>query len=239
MAVQAVLFDIGATLVTGPPLSPVSRLLQITGWPEQMRPAVSRLIMCRELAGPDELCRELEQLVRLEDGLPGVAPSLTREQRQQVAELWQSQRTAARLLPGARNAVLGAKTHGFKVGLVSNIWPPYYASFCTAWPGIEQQMDALALSFRVGVAKPDPRLYQHALAVLQLPPQQVWMVGDTYYNDILPAIKLGMRTAWVLCRADKEADALRGVQEGRLPAPDLVVPDLRRLDFRCCSIMAS
>ncbi|MGQ9557631.1 MAG: hypothetical protein ACUVTU_06725, partial [Desulfurispora sp.] len=105
MTVQAVLFDIGATLVTGPPLSPVSRLLQIAGWPAQLRPAISRLIMCRELAGPDELCRELERLIRLEDGLAAAPPVLTREQRQQVAELWRSQRTAARLLPGARRVV--------------------------------------------------------------------------------------------------------------------------------------
>ncbi|MGQ9558575.1 MAG: HAD family hydrolase, partial [Desulfurispora sp.] len=124
-----------------------------------------------------------------------------------------------------------ARELGRAVGLVSNIWPPYYASFCTAWPDVEQQMDAIALSFRVGAAKPDPRLYQHALAQLGLPPAQVCMVGDTYYNDILPAIQLGLRTVWVLCRPDKEAAALRAVEQGRLPAPDLVVPDLSRLDL--------
>ncbi len=46
------------------------------------------------------------------------------------------------------------------------------------------------------------------------------MIGDTYKNDILPAIELGMRTIWVLHRPEKERDALTDVLNGAAPRPN-------------------
>jgi HAD superfamily hydrolase (TIGR01509 family) len=58
---------------------------------------------------------------------------------------------------------------------------------------------AVADSARVGVAKPDPRLFRHALEALdwKVSEEPVWMVGDNFEADIRPAASLGMQTAWL------------------------------------------
>jgi len=55
------------------------------------------------------------------------------------------------------------------------------------------------------------------------------MVGDTYRNDIRPAIDLGMRTVWVLHRPEKEKADLIAVLNGTSPPPDLTLPSIADL----------
>lgn len=63
------------------------------------------------------------------------------------------------------------------------------------------------------------------------------MVGDTYEKDLLPAMEMGLKTVWLLCRPEREKEALNNVETGRWPEPDLVVgsagellkADLRRM----------
>ncbi|MBK8452780.1 MAG: HAD family hydrolase [Thiofilum sp.] len=49
----------------------------------------------------------------------------------------------------------------------------------------------------VGVAKPHPAIFQHALQSAQLPADQVVYVGDDLKNDIAGALSVGMRTIWL------------------------------------------
>jgi HAD superfamily hydrolase (TIGR01549 family) len=55
-----------------------------------------------------------------------------------------------------------------------------------------------AISAEVGVDKPDPALFQHALDGAGVAASEVVMVGDRLDRDIVPARALGMRTVWVL-----------------------------------------
>jgi FMN phosphatase YigB (HAD superfamily) len=71
----------------------------------------------------------------------------------------------------------------------------------------------------MGVSKPDKEFFRQALKRLNAAPHEVVMIGDTYRNDILPAIELGMQTVWVLHRPDKERDALVDVLNGASPKP--------------------
>jgi len=45
----------------------------------------------------------------------------------------------------------------------------------------------------VGVEKPDPRIFEHALEVLDLPPHDAWYVGDTPAFDVVGAQRAGLR----------------------------------------------
>ncbi|XKE45689.1 HAD family hydrolase [Halomonas organivorans] len=45
--------------------------------------------------------------------------------------------------------------------------------------------------------KPDPRPFLMALARLGTPPSRAMHVGDSWKEDILPAIRLGMQAAWI------------------------------------------
>ena len=49
----------------------------------------------------------------------------------------------------------------------------------------------------LGISKPDPRIFLHALAALETRPDRAWMIGDNLAADIRPAAGLGMRTVWV------------------------------------------
>lgn len=49
----------------------------------------------------------------------------------------------------------------------------------------------------VGVRKPDPQIFRLGVDALGLPPENVLVVGDSYKKDILPALSLGCRVAWL------------------------------------------
>ena len=45
----------------------------------------------------------------------------------------------------------------------------------------------------VKVRKPDPRIYQLGVEALQLPPENIVVVGDSYDKDIVPAHPLAAK----------------------------------------------
>ncbi len=56
--------------------------------------------------------------------------------------------------------------------------------------------NAVFISDQIGIAKPNPKLYQTALADLGLAPERVMYVGDNPAMDIAPPSGLGMITVW-------------------------------------------
>lgn len=63
--------------------------------------------------------------------------------------------------------------------------------------GLADYIDVLVVSEEVGVAKPDVRIFQHALAQMGNPnPERVLMVGDSLVSDIAGAQAAQMRTCW-------------------------------------------
>jgi len=78
--------------------------------------------------------------------------------------------------------------------------------------------------------KPDPAFFQLALRALEARAEDAVMVGDTYKNDIRPAIELGMRTVWILHRPEKEKADLIAVMNGDAPRPDLTLESIGELE---------
>ncbi|MEM1091608.1 MAG: HAD-IA family hydrolase [Pseudomonadota bacterium] len=50
---------------------------------------------------------------------------------------------------------------------------------------------------QVGVAKPAPAIFEHALAALELAPHEVLHVGDHLEADVAGALRVGMRAVWL------------------------------------------
>ncbi|MFK7955427.1 MAG: HAD family hydrolase [Lysobacterales bacterium] len=50
---------------------------------------------------------------------------------------------------------------------------------------------------KVGVAKPAPAIFEHALAAVQLSPHEVMHVGDHLEADVAGALRAGMRAVWL------------------------------------------
>ena len=71
------------------------------------------------------------------------------------------------------------RQNGIRTAVVSNIaW-----DIRTVLTAAGADADEYVLSFEVGVAKPDPRIFTEALARLAVPAAEALMVGDSEEND--------------------------------------------------------
>ena len=219
--VKAAIFDIGATLVTGPPVAPnkvIAGLLSGVTAAE-----VASVIMTSPFESPDQVCSTLAERFGPVD----------EQARDGIADLWNTQSSAASEIDGASETVLALRDSGVRIGLLSDIWSPYYASVEKALPQVIEVADTIVLSFRTGARKPHPDNFLQALAELQVEPSEAMMVGDTYEHDILPALELGMRAVWVVARPDREHKAIVRVLNGELPAPTATVLDITEVASLC------
>ncbi|MBN1514844.1 MAG: HAD family hydrolase [Phycisphaerae bacterium] len=55
----------------------------------------------------------------------------------------------------------------------------------------------IVISGQVGVRKPARRIFDHALALLGMPADEVLFVGDDPLEDMLGAARVGMRACWI------------------------------------------
>ncbi len=81
------------------------------------------------------------------------------------------------------------------LGLVSNFTGNLKP--CLDELGLARLFAAVSDSGVVGWAKPDRRIFEHALTALAVPANRAWMVGDNVEADIGGAAALGMRTCWI------------------------------------------
>jgi len=84
--------------------------------------------------------------------------------------------------------------------------------------GIADWFDAIVISGEVGVAKPDPWVFNIALTELAVGPEKVWHIGDNLATDVAGAKASGITSVW-LNRCEVS------LQDGH-PIPDLEVPTL-------------
>ncbi|MGH7276453.1 MAG: HAD family hydrolase [Candidatus Rokuibacteriota bacterium] len=88
--------------------------------------------------------------------------------------------------------------------------------------GIRPLFAAIVDSARVGCAKPDPRIFRHALDALGTTPAAATFVGDSLPRDMAGARALGMRHIWLVgdaapaggpcCRNDRVIHSLKDLE---------------------------
>ena len=79
-----------------------------------------------------------------------------------------------------------AKAQGLRTALLSNSWGNDYPR-----DGWDTLFDAVVISGEVGMRKPEHRIYQHVLDLLDLTPSQAVMVDDLQPN-VAAAVEVGM-----------------------------------------------
>lgn len=100
------------------------------------------------------------------------------------------------LLPGAR-ALLDALAGHVRMGIITNGFTALQTARLDR-VGLRHHFDPLVISEELGVAKPDVRIFEHALALMGDPPrEQVLMVGDNPYSDIRGGLDAGLHTCWL------------------------------------------
>ncbi len=102
---------------------------------------------------------------------------------------------AWRVYPDAVPALSALKERGLAVGLISN-WDSRLPLLLDSL-GIWQLLDVAVISFQIGIEKPDPRIFLHALAKGSVPAERAVHVGDSYGEDVLGARAAGMGALWL------------------------------------------
>lgn len=135
-------------------------------------------------------------------------------------------------MPGAAELLDSARSCGLVLGLVSNAQyytePALEAAFGRSLDALGFEPDLRVWSWRLGRAKPDPKLFRilaRALELRGIGPEAAVYVGNDLLNDVAPARAAGFRTA--LFAGDSRSLRLRNGDarvEGVLP--DTVLPSL-------------
>jgi 2-haloacid dehalogenase len=143
-----------------------------------------------------EAMRELGAPAAEEDGLAAALPS------------WEP-------FPEVRGALEGARSRGWKLGILSNTDRDY----------IDASMERIGVPFElaivaseIGSYKPAHRHWQRFFEATGAPPEGHVHVAQSHFHDVVPARTLGLRSIWI-----------NRYGERREPAPTRELPDLSRL----------
>ena len=88
-------------------------------------------------------------------------------------------------------ALTELKRLGIRLGVISNFDSRLYDVLEAV--GLAPFFDSVHISTRVGAAKPDPVIFQAALAAHNIEPHQAWHVGDSQREDIEGAEAAGIQ----------------------------------------------
>lgn len=121
---------------------------------------------------------------RLLDEGPSVDQALGDALYDLTTRTWHAYEDAASTMEALQNA-------GIRVGVLSNVGVD--VRDVLEREGLLRNTDAVVLSCEVGIVKPEPGIFEAALAALDLPATDVLMVGDSPKDDVGAAV-IGIRT---------------------------------------------
>jgi HAD superfamily hydrolase (TIGR01549 family) len=246
MNIRGVIFDLGGTLLRYHPPGGSWEDMEKTGGralhdllgrlgysPPPLEEALEQAwrqmqtawLSVREANSIDPATLRLAHHIRLLLGMWGISPS---EEHLVLAERAYTCAAQAYVRPvaGAAETLRTLVERGFPVGLISNtLWRGivhrYDLSYFDLWPYLQFALfssDELAW-------KPHPAIFERALALMNLPGDQVVYVGDSLFFDVYGAQQAGLHGAWI-----RQTDPFLPPTIDKV-APDLTVeklPDLLR-----------
>ncbi|MCD6291510.1 MAG: HAD-IA family hydrolase [Anaerolineae bacterium] len=124
-----------------------------------------------------------------------------------------------RLYPDVPKALEQLRAQGYRLGIVSN-WDWYLPDLCRAL-GLDQYVDFIVASARVGAEKPHPAIFRAALDQAQAPPERITHVGDNPEADVRGARQIGI-AAILIDRHGLHDDADVPVIRSLMELPDLL-----------------
>lgn len=101
-----------------------------------------------------------------------------------------------RLFPDALTVLDRLEAGGYRLGLITN-GPADIQRQEVATLGIASYFDPIYIEGEVGYGKPDERVLKNAALAVDLPPERILFVGNSYRHDIEPAILAGWKTCWI------------------------------------------
>ena len=103
---------------------------------------------------------------------------------------------AIQFMQGARASLQQALQLGYRVGILTNGASESQRNKLERL-GIRQQAHVVCISEETGIGKPHAAAFSNICQQLNCAPANCLMVGDSWHNDIAPALTLGLATYWV------------------------------------------
>jgi HAD superfamily hydrolase (TIGR01549 family) len=123
--------------------------------------------------------------------------------------------------PAARKDAVRRLAETYRLGLLSNFDDSQTGWEIMADTGVKDKFEAIIISADLKLRKPNPKIFAHMLAMLNLAARDVLFVGDTPHHDVGGAKAVGMSAAWISRHA-------LPLPEG-VAQPDFVIRDLAEL----------
>ncbi len=209
--VEAVIFDLGGTLVDWPE------------WDEDAprRWAISHEYLSRELPrnglpGADEYVRAMleaeeehwrvvrerqtsappEALMR--DGFRRLGIAVGERELLVALDGYAQAVTGwAVAFPDAANTLEMLRSEGFRLGLLSNTWwAADWHNADLAAHGLDRLLDAVVYTSTLPHSKPHPSVFREVTRRLGVAPEACVMIGDRMIDDVGGALGVGMRAVW-------------------------------------------
>lgn len=105
------------------------------------------------------------------------------------------------LYPDALPTLTALKAAGYRLAIISN-WGWHLPELCETL-GLTPHFEQIFTSARLGVAKPNPRIFQYALETLDVRPDEAIHIGDSFAADIVGASNVGIRPLWLVRPAEQ------------------------------------
>ncbi len=99
-------------------------------------------------------------------------------------------------LPGAIEALDAFQAQGIPMALLTNGGPELQRAKIERF-GLASYFSAIFVEGELGFGKPDPRVFQMAMAALDADPATTWMAGDNLSADVKGSQALGIQGIWV------------------------------------------
>jgi len=128
--------------------------------------------------------------------------------------------SAWRVYPESRQVLKSARARGLGIAVISNFdsrLTPILREL-----GIEELVDSVVYSTGCGAAKPDKRIFNHAMETLGSTPETTLHVGDNLHADYHGATAAGMTAVYLNRRGSTVEDAIASVRH--LGELDALVP---------------
>lgn len=104
---------------------------------------------------------------------------------------------------GVQKLLATVKQH-LKTGLITNAYDAREQRERVRSSGLESYFDTIVVAGEIGIYKPDPSIFHHALSLIDAKPDKTLYVGDSIKHDVIGAKSAGMTTVLLSKQPNKE-----------------------------------
>ena len=195
LRIRTVFFDLGGTLLNEydfPDWVEVGRAVGITLDESHLAHAYLEVDRENDRPDPPPLLVWWREVLTRASGVP-VSEETTRAFGERLA----AHPTELRLYSDARRCLVQLREQGRRMSVISNSRSEEHLGDLLERAGIRSFFDVLVSSGTEGVAKPDRRIFERALARTGSRAEESFHVGDRAFRDAKAAAAAGLRSVWL------------------------------------------